>query len=167
MRIEPLRSADAPEVEAMLDAAFGADRRTRTAYRLRAGSAPIAGLSLAARDETGALAGSLQCWPIVLLTPAGTVHPLVLLGAVAVASQRQGEGIGSALMRACLARAGTAPMLLIGDAPYYARFDFSAARTAHWLLPGPVDRARLLARSVDAIPAVGTVAPAWQRRKAA
>ena len=70
-------------------------------------------------------------------------------------------------MRACLARAGTAPMLLIGDAPYYGRFDFSAAPTAHWLLPGPIDRARLLARSVEAFPVVGTVASAWHRRKAA
>ena len=35
-------------------------------------------------------------------------------------------------------------MLLVGDAPYYARFGFSAAPTGALRLPGPVDRARFL-----------------------
>jgi predicted N-acetyltransferase YhbS len=41
---------------------------------------------------------------------------------------------------------GGGPIVLIGDEPYYARWNFSAAATGGWLLPGPVDRARLLAR---------------------
>ena len=35
-------------------------------------------------------------------------------------------------------------MLLLGDAPYYARFGFSAEKTGELLLPGPFERERLL-----------------------
>jgi predicted N-acetyltransferase YhbS len=35
--------------------------------------------------------------------------------------------------------------MLVGDAPYYARFGFTAALAAGLDLPGPVDRARFLA----------------------
>ena len=58
--------------------------------------------------------------------------PLTLLGPLVIAATHEGQGIGSALMRAALdaADAGeTPPMLLIGDEPYYGRFGFSAART--------------------------------------
>ena len=35
-------------------------------------------------------------------------------------------------------------MILLGDAPYYARFGFSAAKTGELSLPGPFERDRLL-----------------------
>ncbi len=35
-------------------------------------------------------------------------------------------------------------MLLLGDAPYYARFGFSPEKTAELVLPGPFERERLL-----------------------
>jgi predicted N-acetyltransferase YhbS len=40
---------------------------------------------------------------------------------------------------------GHAAVILLGDAPYYARFGFSAAKTAELSLPGPFERDRLLA----------------------
>ena len=40
---------------------------------------------------------------------------------------------------------GHKAVLLVGDAPYYARFGFEAALTTGLALPGPVDRARFLA----------------------
>ena len=43
---------------------FGPDRRQRTAYRVRAGVAPIAALSFAAFGSGGTLLGSVQCWPV-------------------------------------------------------------------------------------------------------
>jgi predicted N-acetyltransferase YhbS len=52
---------------------------------------------------------------------------LVLLGPVVTAANRHGEGIASALMQAALAAvdaAGGAPVLLIGDEPFYGRFGF-------------------------------------------
>ena len=41
-------------------------------------------------------------------------------------------------------RLGHAAIILVGDAPYYARFGFSGAPMADLHLPGPVDRARFL-----------------------
>ena len=35
-------------------------------------------------------------------------------------------------------------MILLGDAPYYGRFGFSAQKTAELSLPGPFERDRLL-----------------------
>ena len=35
-------------------------------------------------------------------------------------------------------------MILLGDAPYYARFGFSADKTGELSLPGPFERDRLL-----------------------
>ena len=35
-------------------------------------------------------------------------------------------------------------ILLVGDAPYYARFGFAASLTERLALPGPVNRARFL-----------------------
>jgi predicted N-acetyltransferase YhbS len=39
---------------------------------------------------------------------------------------------------------GHGAVILLGDAPYYARFGFSAAKTGELSLPGPFERDRLL-----------------------
>jgi hypothetical protein len=39
---------------------------------------------------------------------------------------------------------GHGAVILLGDAPYYARFGFSSAKTAELSLPGPFERDRLL-----------------------
>jgi predicted N-acetyltransferase YhbS len=146
LSIGPLADVDTAAVEALLDAAFGGDRRQRTAYRLRTGVAAIAPLSLAAHDDTGVLIGCIQCWPVAHRADTGTVTPLVLVGPVAVAPAVQRGGIGGRLMAAMLDAAGEAPMLLIGDPEYYGRFGFTATRTGAWRLPGPFEAHRLLAR---------------------
>jgi predicted N-acetyltransferase YhbS len=142
-------------VEALLDRAFGTDRHTRTAYRIREGVAADPRLSFAARDD-GMLVGTIQCWPIALLHDDGGATPLTMVGPVAVEPDRQQHGIGQMLMRASLAaaeRTGAADaLILIGDPEYYGRFfGFTADRTAAWRLPGPVERRRLLARG-DRVP---------------
>ena len=141
-------AVDQPAIETLLDACFGPARHNRTAYRLRDGAVPIAALSCVARVGD-AVIGSLQCWDIALRGVSGVRTPLVLLGPVAVAVGRRGAGIASALMRPALAAAdaaGAPPVLLIGDEPFYGRFGFSAAATGGWIMPGPVDRTRLLLR---------------------
>jgi predicted N-acetyltransferase YhbS len=148
MIITPATAQHAPAIESLLDSRFGPARRNRTAYRLRDGATPIADLSKVAMDGD-ALVGSVQCWPIALRGLSGALQPLVLLGPVATASDREGQGIASALMSAVLADAdagGYPPILLIGDAPFYGRFGFTAEATGRWQMPGPVDRARLLLR---------------------
>lgn len=155
--LRPLATIAPADVEALLDAAFGTDRHRRTAYRVRVGLQPIGALSLA-RVEGDRLTGCIQCWPVQLNTDDGRAVPMVMVGPVAVAPDRQGTGIGQQLMAASIAAAGDdAPLMLIGDPEYYGRFfGFDAAATASWRLPGPVERHRLLARGAD-LPTIGGV----------
>lgn len=141
----------------------------RTAYRIRAGMDWLPGLSLAL-DENEMLVGTIQCWPIALQTQQGQV-PLVMVSPVAVVPERQGEGFGVGLMSAmiaerCAARCVRWPRAatgLIGDAPYYGRWGFSAAFTGGWRCPGPYEQDRLLARGhgIAAMPAEGMLGP-WE-----
>jgi predicted N-acetyltransferase YhbS len=129
--------------EALLDEALGAARFTKAAERLRDGRLPADGLAFVACDGRK-LVGTVRLWDI----SAGLQRPALLLGPLAVASHWRNQGIGSALMRHALASAtarGDANVLLVGDAPYYARFGFAAEKTAALCLPGPYERDRLLA----------------------
>jgi predicted N-acetyltransferase YhbS len=70
-----------------------------------------------------------------------------MLGPLAVESTSRKLGAGTALMEHALAAAtarGHRAVILLGDAPYYARFGFSAQRMAELSLPGPFERDRLL-----------------------
>ena len=170
LQIRPATAADDHEITALLDAGFGPARRNRTAYRLREGVATLPTLSVVARDGP-TLVGSLQCWPLQVRGLAGAPMPLVLLGPVVTAADRQSEGIATRMMTTALAAADAAaapPMLLIGDMPFYGRFGFSAAATAEWRLPGPVDRARLLLRGdASGLTQVGWVEARGAVRRAA
>jgi predicted N-acetyltransferase YhbS len=156
----PLSGVKPELVEALLDAAFGADRHGRTAYRLREGSLTIAPLSYAILDEAKLIA-SIQCWPVQI---AGT--KLVLVGPVAVDPAIQNKGFGSRLMNAMLEAAskiGDPPMVMIGDPEYYRRFGFSSKATSGWELPGPWEAHRLLARNSGGqeLPAKGMLERAY------
>jgi predicted N-acetyltransferase YhbS len=163
-QILPLNQIAAADVERLLDAAFGADRHKRTAYRLRAGTMAIPLLSFAA-VEGGVLIGSLQSWPVMLETPSGQRAPLTLVGPVAVSPALQRSGIGRTLMTHMLtvADAGAADaLMMIGDPEYYGRFfGFSTEATSGWHLPGPVERHRLLARirRAGGVPSEGVIEP--------
>jgi predicted N-acetyltransferase YhbS len=162
--IVPLARMAPPAVEALLDAAFGADRHGRTAYRLREGLSAIPALSFAARDG-GQLIGTLQSWPVVLATPEGLRAPLTLVGPVAVRPDLQRGGTGKALMAALIEAAaahGHDALTMIGDPEYYDRFfGFTNAATGGWALPGPFEQRRLLARisRPGGLPARGMIGP--------
>ncbi len=149
MLIRPALPTDAAEIDTLLDAAFGPGRHARTASRLRVGAVPLVGPSLVARIDDGDLLGSIQLWPIALVADDDGAIPLTLLGPVAVARVARSIGLGRRLIAASLAiadDAGIDPILLIGDLSYYGPFGFTAAATAGWTLPGPVERDRLLLR---------------------
>ena len=139
-------------VEDLLDAAFGADRFGRTAYRLREGSAAVPDLSFALVED-GLLIGTIQCWPVVHRSADGIVTPLVMVGPVAVRPDVQRGGHGRALMAHMLEAAecsADGALMMIGDPEYYGRFfGFDADATGEWDLPGPFERHRLLARAVN------------------
>ena len=154
----PIAEVEPQAVEQLLDRAFGTDRHSRTAYRIREGMPAVPDLSFAAIED-GALVGTIQCWPILFDADEGRDVPLVMVGPVAVEPARQRDGIGHRLMDHALeaARAsGQADgLMLIGDPEYYGRFfGFTADRTGAWRVPGPVERHRLLAVG-DSVPGGG------------
>jgi predicted N-acetyltransferase YhbS len=135
------RASDVVAREALLDACFGEGRQMRTCQRLRDARAPAEGLSLSAMRE-GKLAGTLRLWHV----SAGGTRAL-MLGPLAVDYACRGLGVGAALITCALAATkarGHRAVILLGDAPYYARFGFSAAKTGELSLPGPFERDRLL-----------------------
>ncbi len=129
--------------EALLDAAYGESRFTKTSERLREGRLPADGLSLVALDH-GRIVGTVRLWNVT----AGPGQPALLLGPLAVDPAYRNRGIGSTLVRRAIARArlaGHHAILLVGDAPYYGRFGFTAAKTGELWMPGRFERDRLLA----------------------
>jgi predicted N-acetyltransferase YhbS len=102
--------------------------------------------------------GCVRLWPVTV----GTV-PAFLLGPFAVDSVHRRQGLGATLInRACEAatEAGHALIVLVGDAAYFGPLGFSAAPGV--VMPGPVDRRRVLARALQAggiTDLAGAVAP--------
>jgi predicted N-acetyltransferase YhbS len=134
-------SGDAPAIETLLDEAFGPRRHLKTAERLREGRNPADGLSLVAFDGLR-LVGTIRLWHV----GAGEV-PALLLGPVAVREEWRNRGIGATLVDTSLTRAhsqGHGAVILVGDAPYYGRFEFRRELTLGLSLPGPVDLDRFL-----------------------
>ena len=128
--------------EQLLDSVWGPSRFEKTAERLREGRSPAAGLSLIA-EQDGKVVGTVRLWHVC----AGPGRPILLLGPLAVEETSRGCGVGSALMQRAIGvagRRGHDAVVLVGDAPYYQRFGFSAAKTGALWLPGPFERQRLL-----------------------
>jgi predicted N-acetyltransferase YhbS len=135
------RASDVVAREALLDACFGENRHTRTCQRLRDGHTPAEGFAFSALAQ-GRLVGTLRLWHV----SAGGTRALVL-GPLAVDPSCRNLGVGSALIKHALIAAevrGHRAVILLGDAPYYGRFGFSALKTGELSLPGPFERDRLL-----------------------
>lgn len=145
-RIEAELPGDLDQREALLDRAMGLGRKRKSSEKLRRGRLPSGALAFVARADSGSVIGSVRLWDVAV---AG--RPLLLLGPLAVDPAVAGKGLGSALMRhaiACASELGHGAIVLVGDAPYYARFGFSTAATAMLMMPGPVERHRLLGREL-------------------
>jgi predicted N-acetyltransferase YhbS len=132
--------------EELLDAVFGEARFAKASERLREDRLPVAGLSFVACEGTRVV-GTNRLWDVM----AGPNRPALLLGPLAVASERRNGGIGTRLMRHALheaRRLGHRAILLVGDAPFYGRFGFTTEKTSGLWLPGPFERHRLLGREL-------------------
>jgi len=143
IRIETEAPAEAGARENLLDLAFGRRRSKKTSQRLRDDRLPADRLAFSAKNASGRVVGTVRLWHI----SAGAKRPALLLGPLAVHPSFRRKGIGSALVRAALAKAqalGHAAVLLVGDEPFYRRFGFSRALTEQLRLPGPFDRDRFL-----------------------
>ncbi|MCF1462986.1 N-acetyltransferase [Agrobacterium vitis] len=179
-KIDAETPADVVAREALLDRAMGPDRRTKSSEKIRRGRVPAEGLALVARDRKGHVIGTVRLWNIEAgVNAEGQVIDALLLGPLAIDAAHEGKGVGSQLMRAALMEAkgrGHGAVLLVGDAAYYERFGFFAAKTMHLVMPGPFARDRFLALelihgwldgAVGMISASGRKLTAPARRKAA
>lgn len=134
--------------EALLDRAMGAGRKRKSSEKLRRGRKPSEGLAFIARDAERRIVGTVRLWDV----SAGEGRAALLLGPLAVDPVLKGAGVGSMLMRHAIEEArrlGHRAILLVGDAPYYARFGFSAEKTADLAMPGPYERHRFLALELE------------------
>ena len=145
LQIRHERLADIDAREMLLDEAFGDARTRKCSERLREGRRPADGLSFIAAEGKRVI-GTARLWHV-----ACDGAEALLLGPVAVAADRRGAGIGAALVRRAASeakRCGHGAVILVGDAPYYGRFGFTAAKTGALWMPGPFERDRLLAREL-------------------
>ncbi|MBV8593363.1 MAG: N-acetyltransferase [Caulobacteraceae bacterium] len=154
--IRPEAPGDAAAVDALVLAAFGPGRRAKAAERLREGRRPEGGLSFVALDGDE-IVGTVRLWRIAI----GDA-PALLLGPIAVAAARRDAGLGGALVEQACAAArarGEQTLLLVGDEPYFGRFGFRRAEGV--VMPGPVDRGRVLIHRLDGAAAdlAGPVTP--------
>ena len=165
-KLSPETLADAAEVDALVDKAFGPGRFVKAAERLREGREPLRDLSFVARDDGpppgGRLVGMVRQWRIRI---GGA--PSILLGPFAVdpASRSQGLG-GTLIVRACraAAEAGHGAILLVGDRPYFEPLGFEPVPAGLIRMPGPVDARRVLIRALrpgGGASLAGPVTPGW------
>lgn len=138
---------DIGAVEDLLDLCFGPQRHMKTAQRLRDHRCPADGLAFVARDHASPwgdrLVGTLTFWNVL----AGPATPALLLGPLAVHPDYQGARLGTILVQRGLAEArerGHGAVILVGDAPYYARFGFAQGPVANLAMPGRIDERRFL-----------------------
>ena len=141
LELRPLNDGDWQQITRLDERAFGPGRFARTAYRLREGVCPDYSLSFVAHVGTF-LVGSNIITPIRI---GGT--PALLLGPLTVDPAFRSRGIADALIQRSLSAAraaGHGLVLLVGDAPFYAKAGFKPAPHGHFKMPGPVDPARLV-----------------------
>ncbi|MFK7869610.1 MAG: GNAT family N-acetyltransferase [Roseobacter sp.] len=142
--LKPEIPQDWHEVETLYDLCFAPGREALSSYRLRDGVPPVAALCQVARDALAIVSGAIRYWPVQV---GG--HPALLLGPVAVHPTRQGEGLAGVLIRETLSLArdqGWKRVMLVGDAPYYARYGFD--RIEGVVMPPPTNPDRVLAQAL-------------------
>jgi len=153
IQLQPQATPDAPSVvlerpqdaalaDALIDRAFGPGRFTKSSERVREFADFAADLSFCAwRDEE--LVGVVRQWRVRV-----GESQAVFLGPIAVEADERSGGVGALLVeQACAAAkaAGETAIVLVGDAPYFGRFGFTAELGRAVRLPGPVDPRRVLA----------------------
>lgn len=135
------RPQDAALGDALIERAFGPGRLTKSSERVREFADFADDLSFCAwrGDE---LVGVVRQWRVRV-----GHTPVIFLGPIAVEADERSGGVGGLLVeQACAGAkaAGEAAIVLVGDAPYFGRFGFSAELGRAVRLPGPVDQRRVL-----------------------
>lgn len=135
VRVRPEAPSEAAAIRVLTDAAFApSPDEGRIVDALRGSPAWLPELSLVAVDEDEVperIVGHCVTSVGELITADGATQPILGLGPVSVLPDRQGQGIGGALIRATVERAsadGWPVIVLLGHPAYYPRFGFESAR---------------------------------------
>lgn len=126
--IRPEQPADHHAVDVLLRAAFGGPDEAALVVDLRA--EPGAFTLVAELD--GVVAGMIAFSPVSSRTPVEGLLAMGL-GPMAVVPDRQGRGVGSALVRAGIEacrQCGVGLIVVLGHADFYPRFGFQPANRA-------------------------------------
>jgi predicted N-acetyltransferase YhbS len=156
--IQSERPQDGPRVDALVDRAFGPGRFTKVSERVREFAAFAPELSMCAWSGDRLL-GCARMWRVRV---GG--RPVTFLGPFAVEQGERNAGFGARLIaRACEAAqaAGESHVLLVGDETYFSRVGFARSGGRDVVMPGPVDRRRVLVRALrpEAGELAGSVGP--------
>lgn len=130
---------DEAKVRDLVKRAFGQEEEARLVAALREGGHMA--LELVAEDR-GRIVGHVALSRMV--APKGWLA----LAPVSVDPKRQKTGIGSALCQMAVDYAN-APVVVLGDPAYYARFGFDYARAAKLQTPFPVEYTGLHAPKIE------------------
>jgi predicted N-acetyltransferase YhbS len=156
---------DAAAIERLHERTFGPGRFVRTSERIRERIGHQLDLSYTARIGT-LMVGSVRLTRICI-----GETPALLLGPLTIEPPFRDRGIGKAMMERALNDAkekGHKLVVLVGDAPYYARVGFKRVPNGAIKMPGPADPARILAAELveGALADVtGVVRPDWDSQK--
>lgn len=151
--LRPETVADGDAIETLYAAAFGPGRYVRTSYRIREGTSHDPRVSFVA-DRRGLVIGAIRQTPVAV---GGT--PALLLGPLAVAETAAKQGIGRSLLLNSLEAArqtDAVAIVLVGDEPFYGPSGFKVVPHGSIVMPGPVERHRLLQLPLRA-PVSGTL----------
>lgn len=128
-------------IDAIADEAFGPGRFVRAAERVREMAPHDRRLSFVALLD-GVVIGSVRLTPIRI-----GEAPCLMLGPLAVRPSFKGKGIGRRLMATAettALMAGERVIMLVGDRAYYMPIGYRPLPVGSVVMPGPVDRTRIL-----------------------
>jgi predicted N-acetyltransferase YhbS len=142
LSIRPELPEDFPAVHALVRDAFGREIEAELVCKLRDSDGYLPALSLVAVD--GDVVGHIMITTLDIVSDSGEAVPTTILAPLAVAPDRQLQGIGGALMLAAIDRARSAghrSMILVGHPTYYPRFGCRSASSwgIHLSFPIPDD----------------------------
>lgn len=125
------QNSDLPVIREVVAAAFGRDKNADLVDAIRGSDDWYGDGSIVAVDTHGGVVGHALLSRGRLLAADGSPKDIGMIGPVAVAPDRQRQGIGGMLVRAAIeaAIARRLPVVcLLGHPTYYPRFGFEPAR---------------------------------------
>jgi putative acetyltransferase len=131
LKIRQERPGDAGAIRAVQLAAFGQPGEADLVETLRESGDAV--VSVVAEDH-GRIVGHVLFSRLTIHGAGGRIVPALALAPMAVAPERQRQGVGSALLteslRECRVR-GERLVIVVGHVDFYPRFGFSRERAAH------------------------------------